>query len=222
MGWTGSQRSYGADGGMARLWGRGAGVMAAGRMEEQRGCGAGGLMTWLWGRRGRRWLWGRRWLRGRQRHGTDPALWGHSPRPQPAPISRPLWAPHQTTSSQSEARELCHHQSPGRHLSSRSHSGHGLQQQWQPGSTHGCPPPRRAAEAGGGFLGHHRTPPVPRSPRRGRIWPRGGLGSVAGGRLVLGFAFPWHPSAVAALRRPPARPASALGVPRTFAFCTKF
>lgn len=106
-------------------------------------------------------------------------LCGATPRvPQPAPISQPLWAPHQTTSSQSEARKLCHHQSPGRHLSSQSRWGHGLQRQWQPASTHGCPHlvgQRRQVVAFWGTTAPHHCPVHPGGAGSGpgRPWQRG-------------------------------------------------
>lgn len=57
--------------------------------------------------------------------------------------------------------------------------------------------PRRAAEAGGGFLGPHCTPPMPRSPRRGRIWPGEALAAWQAATWCLalpslGIPVPWQ------------------------------
>lgn len=138
------------------------------------GYGAGRLMTWLWGRRDRGWLWGRQ-------HGprARPASWGHPPCPnQPIRRQRDLTSPvtRQTSGQRAPLGTL-----PAAALAAGQHP-------W-------VPPPGGAAGAAGGPWGGHCTLYAP----AGQGLARGGHGRAAGGHTVLGVAFPWCPSATAAL-----------------------
>lgn len=218
----------GADGDMAWLWGGWVHGVAMGQTRARHICGAdrfqswlrGGWGTaWLWGRQapvwpwggggygaGRlmTWLWGRAWLRVSQRGPrAQSALWGHPPCPNQPPNSLGGAPPKhfQPIRSLGALTSSVTRQTPGQRVPLGTLPAAAVvagQHPWMP-------PPRRAAGAGGGIPRCIRTPPAPRSPRRGRIWPGEASAGWQAAAWRLAFAFPWHPSAMAAPRQPPAR-----------------
>lgn len=208
LGWGGHWIS-GVDGDVTNLWGRQVQVLAMWWMGEPHGYGAGRLMTWLWRRQG---------------HSMDPEpsrLCGlpcnvppspHLPTPLgPLQHFQPIRSPGALTSSVTR-----------RISRQRVQLWTLLQQLWQPGSTHGCSHLWRLVVAPWGAAAPRQCPVHPGGvgSGRGRPWQHGRW--LCGAWLCLPLASECDGST--ATPTCPACPCAAcvLGVPGTFAFCTKF